>query len=181
MMDLAISPRYAKVLFDLDCIKGNLKRRLGDFESMIKVLNENPKLTSLLKAPHVILKDKKTVLQHVLKGKLDQTFINFLFYLIQKGRFVNLSHIANEYRLMVNKYFGIWEADIVTAVPMDVDSETKLKQKLEKDFHKKINLNKKVDPKIIGGAILVIANEMLDWSVVGRLKKLKENLYATQV
>ena len=176
MIDRAISPRYAKVMFNLDVINGSLEQRMRDFELMIKILNENPKLVRFLKTPHVVLGDKKKVLQAIFKGKFDQIFMNFLFYLIQKGRFVNLSHIANEYRLAVDEYLGIWEVDIVTAVPMDPDSEAKLKQKLEKDYNKKINLNKKVDPKIIGGAILVIVNEILDWSVADRLRKLKENL-----
>ena len=96
--------------------------------------------------------------------------------MIHKGRLSNFGLIANEYKLMVNEYLGIWEADIVTAIPMDDESEAKLKQKVEEDFNKKMILNKKIDPKIIGGVILVIANEMLDWSVTGRLRKLKEKL-----
>lgn len=176
MIGRAIPQRYAQVLFDFDCQKGDINQRLEDFESMINILQDNPKLLSLLKAPHVSFREKKEIMQDLLEGKFEQKFLNFLFYLIQKGRIVNLAHIANEYRIMVNESLGIWEADIMTAVPMDADSEEELKQKLEKNFHKKIRLNKTVDPKIVGGAILVIENEMLDWSVTGRLRKLKENI-----
>lgn len=181
MIDHVISPRYAKVLFDLDRIKGNLDQRLEDFESIINIFNDNFKLVRFLKAPQVALKDKKKILQDLLRENFDPTFINFLSYLIQKGRLIHLGNIRNEYRLLVNEYLKRWEADIVTAVPMDIDSEAKLVKKLEEIFHKKIHLNKNIDPQIIGGAILVIANKMLDWSVIGRLRKLKENLIATQV
>ncbi len=172
MIEYAISARYAKALFDLDRIKGSL---IGDFESIIKVLNQSPKLVKFLKSP-ISLIEKKEVFQNLLGEKLDSMFINFIFYLIQKGRLDNLQSIGREYKRMANKCLGVWEVDIVSAVPIDADFELKLKQKLEKDFCKKISLNKKVNPKIIGGAILVIENEMLDWSVATRLKKLKENL-----
>lgn len=181
MIKYAISPRYAKVLFDLDSAKSNLDRRLEDFDSVINIFNQNPQLVRFLKAPHIILKDKKKVLWDSLKEKFDPIFINFLSYLIQKGRLGYLASIGNAYRLLVNEDLERWEADIITAVPLDADSEGNLVKKLEKMFHKKIKLKNKIDPKIIGGAILVISNEMLDWSVTGRLRKLKEKLTATQV
>lgn len=172
-----ISPRYAKVLFDLDCIKGNLDHRLDDFEAIFNIFDSNPKLVRFLKSPQVALKDKKEVFQDSLKAHFDQIFLNFLSYLIQKGRLVYLRSIRNEYKRLA----GIWEADIVTAVPLDSESEAKLMEKLKQIFHKKIILKKRIDPTIIGGVILVVANEMLDWSVTGRLKKLKDNLIATQL
>lgn len=168
MIDRAISLRYAKALFDS---KGTL---LGDFESIIKIFNDHPKLVKFLKTPQISLIEKKKVLRNVLK--MDSLFLNFIFTLIQKGRIDSLQSIAHEYKLMANEYLGVWEVDIVSAVPLDAPFEEKLKEKLEKDFCKKIKLNTKVNPKVLGGAILLIENEMLDWSVESRLRKLKERL-----
>lgn len=176
MITHAVAFRYAKALFILDCNNNNLEKRIVDFESMSKILKENPKLASFLNAPHIRLEDKKKLLYDSLSEKFDAIFMNFIVYLIRKKRFVNLRDIASEFRHMVNEHLGIWEADIVTAVPMDGDIEEKLEQRLEIDFHKKMKVNKKVDPNIIGGVILMINNQMIDWSVAGRLKKMKENL-----
>lgn len=181
MIDYSISTRYAKVLFDLDCAKGNLDRRLEDFDSIINVFNHHPKLLKFLKSPQIVLKDKKKLLLDSLKENFDLMFINFLSYLIQKGRLGHLVSIGNVYRILANEYLERWEADIVTAVPIDTESEEKLVKKLQKLFHKKINLKNKIALNIIGGAILIISNQMLDWSVTGRLRKLKEKLNATQV
>ena len=176
MNSRAIAFRYAKVVFDLDQNKNTLQQRVKDFESMIKILQDNPNLRNFLKAPQIIFADKKKVLQDSLQESFDPVFMNFIFYLVQKSRILHLSSIADEFRLMVNAYLGLWEADIITAVPLDADSEAKLKEKLEISFKRTIKLNKKIDPQIIGGVILVIGNEMLDWSVKDRLKKLKESL-----
>jgi F-type H+-transporting ATPase subunit delta len=181
MINRTVSKRYAKVLFDLDRNKDFLALRLEHFGQIIKILNENPNLRRFLQAPHIVQEEKRKILQEIFKEKFDPQFWNFLGFLIRKGRFDNLSHISTEYKLLVDEYLGLWEADITTAVPIDAECEAKLKAKMEKDFHKKIKLNKTVDPKLIGGAILVISNEMFDWSVIGRLRKLKENLIETQI
>lgn len=177
----AISPRYAKVLFNVDCKHGRLNGRLEDFTAIHDMLHSQPKLVRFLRARQVTLQDKKQILQDMLKERFDPFFIHFLFYLIEKRELVHLGQVEKAYTLLVNKHFNRWEADIVTAVPLDRDSEMELVKQLERVFHKKICLNKRVDPKIIGGAVLVIANEILDWSVTGRLKKLKEHLIASQV
>jgi F-type H+-transporting ATPase subunit delta len=179
MIDRGISPRYAKALFDLSRADNTLEEKLNDFDLTIKVFKENLKLVKLIKSPQLSLDDKKKVLNDTLK--LNPAFMNFLFFLIEKGRLANLKQIAREYRLMVNKFLKIWEADIVTAVPIDDESESRLKHKLEETFHKRVKINKKLNPKMIGGAILIMGNEMLDWSVLGRLRKLKDNLIATRV
>lgn len=181
MISHGLSRRYAQALFHLDSTHGRLEQRLVDFKSLIQILKDAPKLVKFLKAPQVTLQDKKQVLQNVLKGRFDTTFMNFLFYLIQKDRIIHLEHIAEQYHWVVSEHLALWEADVVTALPIDPDSEMKLKEKLEKYFHKKIHLNKKIDPSILGGVILVIGNKMLDWSIANRLKKLKNNLIRTQI
>lgn len=181
MIERGIASRYAKALFDLSCADHTLEQKLVDFELTVKLFKDNPKLVKLLKSPQLSMDDKKTVLQDSLKDKLSSDFLKFLFFIIEKGRLDNLKQTAREYRLMVNKYLKIWEADIVTAVPIDEESENKLKQKLEEVFHKKIKINKKVNPQMLGGAILIMGNEMLDWSVKGRLRKLKDNLIAMRI
>lgn len=178
MIDRSISLRYSRVLFDLDCLKGNLEQRLIDFDSVNSILNNSPKLLKVLKSPQVSLNDKKKVLHNSLKDTFDPAFINFLSYLIQQGRLAYLKHIGKEYRLLVNEHLKRWEANIITAVPIDRESEEKLMEKLGKVFRKTILLNKEIDPKIVGGAILVMSNKMLDWSVSGRLRKLKDHLIA---
>ena len=175
-MNHTISLRYAKALFDLDKKKGNLLRRLKDFEMLLNVLGVNSKLLKFLKEPYILVAEKVKVLKDILKPEYDSVIMNFLFYLVEKGRINNFEMIAKHYRHMVNEDLGIWEADIVTAVPLDEANETKLEVSLSEKLQKKIIFSKKVDKEIIGGVILVVGNKMLDFSVTGRLKKIKEKL-----
>lgn len=181
MKDHSVAARYAKVLFDLDCKQGDLDKRLDDFKLIAEIFKLQPKLIRLLKTSQVSLNDKRKLLSDIFGKTFDSRFIHFISYLIEKKRLSYLNHIGIEYEFLVNKHLDRWEANVITAVPMDAKSESKLVEKLETVFHKKAHLSKKIDPKIIGGAILILANGMLDWSVRGRLKKLKDNLIATQV
>lgn len=181
MSDRSVSSRYAKVLFDLDGREGRYAARLRDFDAILDSMEAYPRLEKLFKSPQLPLEEKRAIIRKLFADLFDQRFMNFLFYLLQKGRLAKLSHIAKSYRHMANEHLGMWEADITTAVPIDSENEKKLVAKLEREFQKTIHLNKKVDPQMIGGAVLVVSNEMMDGSVRGRLRKLKEYLIGAHV
>lgn len=174
-MNSTIPQRYAKALFHLDVSKVDLKKRIHDFESILTLLNSQPKMEKFLKSPQIDLKEKKQLLNSFL-GNFDSTFRHFLLLIIENERWKYLTQIALDYQLMVDRYLGIWEAEIITAVPINQQIEETVKEKLSTLFQKKIDLKKEVDSKMIGGAILVISNEIIDWSITGRLKKMKEYL-----
>lgn len=185
MTNRAVAIRYAKVLFNLDYnedrTKDNFEKRLEDFKVILPIFKENPKLLQFMKSPQISLADKTKVLNEVLKSKTDHTFLNYLSYLVEKRSLDHLSIIEREYRRLVDDLLEIWEVDVITAVPLDAGSEARLKEKIENEFQRKVILNKEVDPSIIGGTILIMENKMLDWSIAGRLKKMKENLILTEV
>lgn len=181
MMDYTKLSRYAKVLFNLDTKTQDLEKRLLDFDCILRIMDENPELIRFLQAPQVRLQEKKKLLADLFKDTLDQTFIHFLMCLIPHERFMHLKTIQKAYTHLVNKYSEKWQASMVTAVALDKDCEETLTKKLETLFHKKIHLKPKIDPKILGGVILIVSNEMLDLSLKGRLKNLQEALLATPV
>lgn len=181
MIKRTIAIRYAKALFDLDRKKEDIEIQLLNFKSLMQLFDDHPDKLKYLQTPHIKLDDKKKLLQNSLSKEVSPLFFNFLIYLIEKRRLKEIRQIDKEFRLLVNEYLGIWDAKITTAVPLEPDIEEKLKQKLENFYHFKIKVSKEVDPSIIGGAILVVGNEMIDWSLSSRLKKMKEKLLTTSV
>ncbi len=175
MTDHAIASRYSKALFQLDITQGQLEKRLDDFDFLLD-LHKHPKLESLLLAPQLKDEEKKELLFSLLDGRLDPVLLKFISFLIEKRRWKYFSQIARHYRLRVEKHLGIWEAKLVTAVPIDSETEKGLKEKLQNAFNKQIKFKKSVDPRLIGGATLLIENEMIDWSLAGKLNKMKKNL-----
>lgn len=181
MIKHSIAIRYAKALFEQDLSKEQLERRQGDFEALLSLLRNNPKLIKFLKQPQVLVSDKKQILYEALKDRFDSTFLNFLFHLLEKGRWGSLAKIAEYYREMVDEYLGLWKAKIATAIPIGNEVEKKLTAKLENYYRKKVQLSKEINPVLMGGAVLEVSNESIDWSVSNRLKKLKEELLKSTV
>lgn len=180
MKDYAVASCYAKALFEIDLMHVVLTKRVEDFAVLLEVFDQHPELENTLLAPQLEDKDKKDILLSILDGRLDETLLNFLFLLVEKKRWDHLNLIARAYRLLVNKHLDIWEAELITAVPIDKESEEILKQKLKKAFNKKqIHLKNIVHPAIIGGATLLIESEMIDWSISGKLNKMKKSLLAS--
>lgn len=176
MINNDLAQRYAKVLFNLDLKENKLQSRLEDFKSSGEIFSKNPKFLMFLKAPQLSLKEKENFIRDLLKDRYDHNFLRFLNYLIEKKHLENLEEIAYQYRRLVNQELGIWEAEMITAVELKPEIENSLKEKLQKIYKKTIKINRKIDPSIIGGAILIVDNQMIDWSVETRLKKIKENL-----
>lgn len=177
MIKRGLASRYSKVLFHLDKHHHiDMEKRLDDFESLQKLFEKNPNLLKMLKFPLIDLEEKKELLKLALKETFDPLFFDFFFYIIKKEKLDYLDQIAIDYRTMVDDFLGIWEVKIVTAVPMELEMQEKLKNKLEKIFHKRLKINNITDPSIVGGVKLLFADHMMDWSVVGRLKNLKESL-----
>lgn len=178
MIKADIAKRYSKVLFNLDLENDYLTKRLNDLDALVELFNINPELTEFLNSPQITHKQKVEFLKQNLKS-LDSDLVDFVIFLIKKKRLEYLESIANKYRNLVNEHFGIWEAEMVVSAPVKKELIHQMIEKLERSFHKKIKVQPKIKPEIIGGAILLIENTMIDWSITGRLKKMKERLLET--
>lgn len=178
MMGRAIADRYAKVFYDLYASREKLELGLAELDAFVFILNQQPQFAEFLNAPQIEAHEKQKLMKKIFGNKFEETFINFISYLIEQKRLSFLSQILKEYGLLVDEHLGVWRVGLKTAIPISEKLETELRQKIEDVYKKKVVIHTEVDPNIIGGAILVIANEMADWSVKGRLKNLKEELLA---
>ena len=183
MIGRAIAERYAKVFYDLNVPHKKLEKGLAELDAFLFILEKQPKFAEFLNAPQIDAQEKQTLLKKSLGGKFDVIFINFIAYLIDKKRLAYLAQIKREYKFLVDDHLGLWQVNLKAPMPLSEEMEATLKRKLEEVYKKKVLIHTEIDPEIIGGAILVIGNEMADWSVKGRLKKMKEELltYDTRI
>ena len=181
MIKQGIALRYSKALFNLDNKNEVLEKRLNYCKLLVDALKINPKAMKFFQSPQIGLNEKKKVLNEGLKGITDTDFIQFIMQLIEANRIDYLGQITDEFRILVDHFLNYWEAKIITAIPLEAHTEEKLSHKLEKYYHKKMKIQNEVNPNIIGGAILIANNEMIDWSIATRLNKLREDLMKTTV
>ena len=73
---------------------------------------------------------------------------------------------------------GELAAELVSALPFPKAEAQKVADKLSKAYNRKINLSLRVDPALIGGAIINIGSVQLDASLAGKLNRLKAAMKA---
>jgi F-type H+-transporting ATPase subunit delta len=168
--------RYARALFNLSHSKEEMEQRQKYFKEILSLLERNPRLMPFLLNPHISLKDKESCLQDTLSNIFDNNFLHFLLILIEKRRFKYISEIAKSYHKMVSERLGILNASVITALPLSAEARENIKKNLEATYHQSVVLSEEIDPKIIGGAILIVDNKILDHSIKGRLEKMKKRL-----
>lgn len=177
----ALAFHYSQALFKIAPSKEQLQKHLSELEQVFALLEANPQLQQVLAAPSIDKQKKKKVLQDLLLGKIDQQLLYFLLLLLDKDRFGYLSEITAEYCRLVNQELSILVAQLITAIPVNSAIKEKVQSKLEAFYRKKVEINESVDPKIIGGMILIINNQMIDNSIRNRLNELKDNLLEANI
>jgi F-type H+-transporting ATPase subunit delta len=104
----------------------------------------------------------------------------FLRLLVDKGRIVNLPGICSEFRRLSEEHRGFLRAQVEIAAPMLDEQERKLMDELARISGKKILLEKRVNPAILGGAIVHLGGKIIDRSVRRGLRTLADSLLTAE-
>jgi F-type H+-transporting ATPase subunit delta len=92
-----------------------------------------------------------------------------------------LPDILAEYEKLDEEKSGIQRAEVVTAVPLSPREKELILSRLVKITGKKILLRDRVDPAIIGGAVVYVNGDVIDGSIRAQLAELKSALLAAPV
>jgi F-type H+-transporting ATPase subunit delta len=72
------------------------------------------------------------------------------------------------------------KAEVQSAITLSEQKVEEIKKALESKIKKTIKIEAKVFPKIIGGLIIYIGSSIIDRSIMGRLKVMREKLLAME-
>jgi F-type H+-transporting ATPase subunit delta len=146
------------------------------YASILDMIQGNVQLTIFMDSPQVATQEKKDLVKSVFGGKVDPVLLNFVYLLIDKNRIENFRDIGEEFAAMVEDEMGVLRARVVTAVSLTDDLAAKLEAKLSTVTGKKIVLEKKVDPAVIGGVCVTMKDKVLDGTVRTNLDLLRKKL-----
>ncbi len=150
--------------------------QLDDFSSAWK---ESSELRQFFESPAFPPAQKVAFLDK-LNEKLGLTPLvrNFLAVLIDHDRIGAVSEVVDAYRRDMDERQGIFEAEIVSARPLDDGERRQLEAQVGQVAGGRVKANYREDKSLLGGAIVTIGSTVYDGSVRGRLDRLKEQLVA---
>ncbi len=175
MIGGGLARRYVQSLFEVAQEKDVLDTISGDLKLLDDTLSNSPELTSFLNDPSSPKRAKKVAIEGLFT-EISEYSLNFIRVVIDKNRTEILSEAYQIFQDMIDTAKGILNGTIQSAIELDDETMCEIKESLEKRFSKKLILENRVTPELIGGLRIQVGNMVIDASVKSRLENLKEIL-----
>ena len=151
-------------------IRGELMR----FES---ALNTSAELRELYANPGIDEQTKLNITSQLAgKMKLSDQAKKTLEVLVRFHRINDLAGILAAVAAYVNEALGVAVAEVRSAKSLSPEEIQQLAETLSKKTGKKVELDIKTDPNLLGGFVARIGSEIWDASVAGKIHKFRESL-----
>ncbi len=171
-----VAKRYARALFQAARERDILDVVAGDLESLTALLAQQPAFRQFLTALQIRQEVRREVLSDVFRAHVHPLVLELLHLLLDKKRLAILGQIIEEYGNLLEAERGITRAQVTTALPLQGTEERILVEKLEKLSGHTILLEKRVDPKLLGGMMVRIGDRVIDRSVRRTLDQMRREL-----
>ncbi|CAH1103903.1 unnamed protein product [Psylliodes chrysocephalus] len=177
-----IEGRYATALYSAASKQKSLEGVEKDLIKLQGELKSDPKFREFVINPTIKRSLKAQAFKAISqKISLKPETTNLLALLADNGRLKKLDTVINAFKQIMSAHRGEVPCEVTTARELDAEQKQKLMGVL-KSFVKSnqsIQLSTKVDPSIIGGMVVSIADKYVDMSVASKIKKYTEVISAT--
>lgn len=168
------SREYAGALFELAVQEGNTKETSEGLETVVSALMQMPEYRALLASPAISKKDRLAALDETFRGKIPEILLAILRMMVSRGHISALNGMARDYDELARGYQGESMAVVTSAVPLKEAETVALRAKLEKKLGRRITLQCRMDPDLIGGIRVEVDGRIIDGSIRNKLDEIKE-------
>lgn len=167
---IAIADVYAKALTKLAVDAGVEEAALEELADLVTYVNANAGFESFLTSVTVDSDARRKTLEKTLRGKASDLLVNFLQVLNTKERMPLLEQVYVRYRLAFEAKRGQVEVTATSATPLTGGLREALLGALRRYTGREPILTEKVDASLIGGLVVRVGDEKIDFSVSRRLQ-----------
>ena len=174
----AAAMRYARALFDVVLAEGSVERAQADLQQFADLVAASDALTNVFANPAIPASRKRAVVAALFDrgGMPGGPVAKLMLLLADRDRLTLLPEVAKAYRERVMEHQRIVRGDVTTAAPLAADALKEIEDGLARATGRRVVLETRVDPSIIGGAITRIGSTVYDGSVTTQLQNMKQSL-----
>jgi F-type H+-transporting ATPase subunit delta len=176
----AAAGRYARALFDVLLKEGDAAslEKAQDELQQFAALFKDEQLAHVLGNPAIPVSKKKALAKALVDraGRITPPLAKLIQILAEKDRLTLLTGIAHAYGERVMDHQKIVRGEVTTAVPLAPETLRLLEQRLAKATGRKVVLESRVDPSILGGVVTRVGSTVYDGSITTQLQKMKQSL-----
>ena len=164
-----IARPYAQAIYDHS--KG-WEKDLGQLELAL----ETSEVQQLIDSPKLAYKEKTEVFLSLFEGQIESKTSNFIKVLGESKRISLLPHISKEYRKLLSGTKGSSEVLITSAFELTDEQLKKVTDSLKGRYGDSLTVEQLIDKSLIGGFSIKCGDEVTDYSVKGKLEKLRNQI-----
>ena len=164
-----IARPYAQAIYDHS--KG-WEKDLGQLELAL----ETSEVQQLIDSPQLAYKEKTEVFLSLFEGQIESKTSNFIKVLGESKRISLLPHISKEYRKLLSGTKGSSEVLITSAFELTDEQLKKVTDSLKGRYGDSLTVEQVIDKSLIGGFSIRCGDEVTDYSVKGKLEKLRNQI-----
>jgi F-type H+-transporting ATPase subunit delta len=169
--------RYAQAVFEMADQQGALDAWERDLSALARAF-ENPQVAAFFDSPQITASQKRAAADEIIGPSGQQLARNLIGLLIERGRIGSLPQLYAAFHDRMLERQGIAVGEVTTAVPLGPEELALVRRQLGAMLGKEIEVRPVVDPDIIGGIVARVGDQLIDGSVIGQLRKLRERLVA---
>ncbi len=155
---------YAEALFSAAQKQGQEEELGQKLASLKERFEEDAELQRILQQQFVSPQEREEALKALLPRLLNREKDELLMV------------VVSEYKRLLDKAKNMELMEVTVAAPLSPALESELEIKLSDFIGKKIRLQTRVDPKILGGLVLRWGDQVLDASVKKKLEQIGTHL-----
>jgi F-type H+-transporting ATPase subunit delta len=168
---------YARAIVDVAGSPAKANELRGELMPFANALRSTKELQDLYASPAIHMDTKVAVTQQLArKMKVSDLAAKTLEVLTRNHRVGDLDAILEALAALVNSALGVAVAHVRSAKALSPEEIGELANTLSKRTGKKVELEIRTDPKLLGGFIVKIGSVVWDASVAGKINKFRESL-----
>lgn len=173
----ATARRYAEAVFEIGVQEETIDRWRDDLRLLAEYFG-NRHLAFVLKEPKIPFPRKEAIVRDLLAAKVKPETLNLAFLLVERNLVALAPRISTAFDERYNDYRGQAIAHVTTAIPLDETLRAQIAQELQSITGKRVILQERVDPAILGGVIARVGDTLIDGSLKRRFGMLRQRIVA---
>ena len=165
--------RYATALYEFAEEQHALNEVIAEAEGLLKIISENETLRNVLNNLSLDTVQSKAIMTELMNHcGFSQILQNFVGVVANNRRLADLKSFLMAFFALVNLRRGITAAEVITASPLTDMQRAQLKDRFSQAGYNKVDIQERIDSKILGGIIVRIGSKLYDASLQSRLNRL---------
>jgi F-type H+-transporting ATPase subunit delta len=168
---------YAEALLKATEQAGQTDAILAELDAFLgEVLDAFPDFESILSSRLVMHEEKEGLLDRAIGAQASPMFLSFLKVVSRHQRLDLLRAIRRQAHERLDKLRGRVPVQLATATPIDEAFAARIAQSLAPLVGGLPQMERAVDPKLIGGIVVRVGDKVYDGSIANQLQELRQQM-----